>query len=322
MVRFGVVGAGDIAHVFAQDIKHVKDAKLVAIASRSLKRAKEFQAEYDIPLAFEGYEEMAKSDEIDAVYIATPHNFHREQSLLFMTHKKHVLCEKPITVNEQQLTDLMMVAKQQKVALMEAMWTRFLPSTKAIIAYVNNNNVGNLLEASLPFGYALIDDYDPKRRLLNPDLAGGSILDIGVYPVHYINNFVNINQFEWNAEAEMTETGVDATCIMTTNDDKNVPKITLKSSIKDELSQHGKLVFEHATINIPDFSRSSSYIINGETFETPFKGNGFVHEIESFIETINNKKIENDLLPFSKSLETTRFMDKIRQKINLRYPFE
>ena len=322
MVRFGIVGAGDIAHVFAQDIKHVKEAKLVGIASRSLEKAKAFQEKYDIPLAFEGYASMAESDEIDAVYIATPHSFHREQSLLFMTHNKHVLCEKPITVNEQEFTDLMMVAKQQNVALMEAMWTRFLPSTKAIIAYVNNNDVGQLKEASLPFGYALIDDYDPKRRLLNPDLAGGSLLDIGVYPIHYINNFINVNQYEWDAKADMTETGVDATCVMTTKDDHNTPKITLTSSIEKELSQHGKLVFENITIDIPDFSRSSSYIIDGETFDVPFKGNGFVHEIESFVNMVKNNQIENDLIPFSKSLETTRFMDKMREKIGLRYPFE
>ncbi|MBU1020594.1 MAG: Gfo/Idh/MocA family oxidoreductase, partial [Firmicutes bacterium] len=128
MVRFGIVGAGSIAQKFARDIRLVKNASLVAVASRDALKAFEFKEKYDLEVAYGSYLEMAKDPNIDAVYIATPHNFHFEQSLLYLNHQKHVLCEKPIAVNKEQLEMMISTAKNNDMLLMEAMWSKFLPA--------------------------------------------------------------------------------------------------------------------------------------------------------------------------------------------------
>jgi len=193
MVRFGIVGAGGIANKFARDLLLVDNAKLTAVSARSVAKAEAYKLQYNVEFAFSSYEAMALSDKIDAVYIATPHNFHYEQAILFMRNHKHVLIEKPIAVNLSQYEEMVKVAKDNSVLMMEAMWTRFLPSTRFIKGIIDEGDFGNLVEADIEFGYSLIDNYPEERRLLNPNLAGGSVLDMGVYPLSF---FLMINKAE------------------------------------------------------------------------------------------------------------------------------
>ena len=201
MVRFGIVGGGGIAKKFARDIAFVDHAVISAVAARTKEKAEEYGVFYHVKHMFSSYEEMAKSDVIDAVYIATPHSFHFEHAMLFIQHKKHVLVEKPITVNARQFKLLSNAAKTAGVLLMEAMWTHFLPATKFVKDLIDSNSLGKMQEAYIDFGYSLITNYPKERRLLNPKLGGGSILDIGVYPISF---FLLINQvpiYEISAEA-------------------------------------------------------------------------------------------------------------------------
>lgn len=184
MVRFGIVGCGGIAKKFARDINFVEDAKITAVSARSKEKASIYKAEYSVDFAYSSYLDLAKSNEIDAVYIATPHNFHYEQAKMFIEHGKHVLVEKAITVNLTQLNELIETAKQHNVLLMEAMWTHFLPSSQYIKRLIQS--LGKLKKAEIVFGYDLLNHH-PKKRLINPNLAGGSILDIGVYPISFLS---------------------------------------------------------------------------------------------------------------------------------------
>ena len=201
MIKFGIVGCGGIAKKFARDIKFVEEAKLVAVSARTKEQAEKYKDQYLVPYTYSNYIDLANSNEIDAVYIATPHSFHYEQAIQFLNHKKHVLVEKPIAVNQTQLKEMIKVAKKNNVLLMEAMWTYFLPSTIYIKKYIEDNNLGKLIEANISFGYALIDNYPKERRLLNPNLAGGSLLDMGVYPVSFYNliNTVDIKYIDAKA---------------------------------------------------------------------------------------------------------------------------
>lgn len=321
MIRFGIVGAGAIAHTFAKDIKLVEGAKLVAIASRSIEKANAFRSEYNLELSFGSYEEMALSDTIDAVYIATPHNFHKVQSILFMNNNKHVLCEKPIAVNSNELEEMIKNAKKNKVLLMEAMWTRYLPAFQKVKEVVESNILGKFKKAYLELGWSLISDYPVEKRLLNMDLAGGSILDIGVYPIacfRYINK-QDISKFY--ANASFHKTGVDTECILELefNDGSSAK---LKSSIKETLMKDAIFDFEKGRIIMNRFHSSESVYINDEHFELPFKGLGFVHEIESFVDSLNKGLLENPVMTYSESRDVMSIMDRARNQIGLKYPFE
>ncbi|XFA98309.1 Gfo/Idh/MocA family protein [Candidatus Izemoplasma sp. B36] len=321
MIRFGIVGCGGIAKKFARDIKFVKDAKLVAVSARTKEKAEKYKEQYMVPYAYSSYNDLASSNEINAVYIATPHSFHYEQAILFLKHKKHVLVEKPIAVNQLQFKEMIKVAKENNVLLMEAMWTYFLPSTIYIKKYIEDNNPGNLREANISFGYALIDNYPEERRLLNPNLAGGSLLDMGVYPVSFYNLISNTKIKNIDAKAELTSSGVDKTTYIKITDASN--SITnIKSSIEEHFDNNATLIYDNVKIKIQDFSRSNKFYINNKEYNIPYEGEGFVHQIRSFVNTIEENKIENPIANHTLSMKTLEIMDQVRNKIGLTYPFE
>ncbi|MBN2877170.1 MAG: Gfo/Idh/MocA family oxidoreductase [Bacilli bacterium] len=321
MIRFGLVGASGIAKKFARDIAFVDNAKITAVSARSEEQANEYKEFYNVEYAFGSYEEMAKSDVIDAVYIATPHNFHVEHAILFLNNKKHVLVEKPITVNLPQYELMLEVAKKNNVLLMEAMWTHFLPSTRFIKKLVDSKELGNLKQATIEFGYELISDHRTKRRWLNPELAGGSILDMGVYPFSFYLMLQQSPIKSLVADAIMTYTGVDKTCNVEIIDD-NGAKIFMRSSIGEEFENNAVFEFEKATIKMIDFSRSSEFYVNEKRYDMPMEGEGFVHEIRSFVETIENGLIENPIMTHKASRRSMKLLDEIRKAIHLKYPFE
>jgi len=321
MIRFGIVGAGGIASKFARDIRFVDGAIAVAIASRNLDKAIEFQNEHDIELAFGSYEEMAKSDQIDAVYIATPHNFHMEQSILFMNHKKHVLCEKPISVNVKEFEKMVVCAKENNVLLMEAMWTSFLPATLKIKEAIQSNKLGKFKHAYLEFGFSVMGQGGDTGRLFNPNLAGGSLLDMGVYPVAFTLNLTDQKIKQLKAEAQFYKTGVDTECKIdiTYEDDSYV---TLVSSFQADKNKPAILEFEKGVIVADNFWRSQKVTIDGEVFEFPHVGEGFPYEIEAFIQSIAHKELENSIMTHEKTRRSMKMLDEIRKKIGLIYPFE
>lgn len=323
MIRFGVVGAGNIAHKFLRDIRAVDNAVVTAVASRSLAKAKTFASQYDIVHAFEGYEAMASSDVIDAVYIATPHNFHKEHSILFMTHKKHVLCEKPIAVNQAELQEMIVVATTHKVVLMEAMWTRFLPAIRALQSILEEGSFGSLQSLEVSFGFPLTDHATADGRLMNRDLAGGSLLDLGVYCVTMFQLVSSDPIATFASSALMSKTGVD---LMTTVDitlDNQQKTIVQLSCAQDRLlSKSAILTMEHGTIEVPDFWSATSLIVNGVTQQFPHKESGFEYEIEHFVETIESNQQEDSIMTHHESMRVMALLDRIRDSIGLKYPFE
>ncbi len=321
MVRFGIVGAGAIAHQFAKDINACENAKLVAIASRSIERAIEFKKEYNLELAFGNYQELAESSEIDAVYIATPHNFHKEQGILFMNNKKHVLCEKPVTVNLSELNDMIESAKENKVLIMEAMWTRFLPSSLLVKELVQSNKLGKLKNVSLEFGYSLINDYPEEKRLLNPDLAGGSLLDLGVYPISFLMHINDGTIKHIEAEARLSNKKIDIETQMKI-EFTDGSKASLKCSMDTDMNTPGVLEFEKGTIKMEDFSRSKKIFVNDEKIDIPFIEGGFSYQINSFVKTIDNGQLENEIMTYDESKKVMSIMDQVRKIIGVKYPFE
>ena len=321
MIRFGIVGAGGIAEKFARDIKFAKGVKAVAIASRDLGKATAFKDKFGIEHAFGSYEEMAQSDLVDAVYIATPHNFHKQQSILFMNHKKHVLCEKPIAVNSEEFEEMVKSAQKNKVLLMEAMWTKFLPVTKKVREVVQSGTLGALKHAYLEFGSDITGLGGDKGRWFNFDLAGGSLLDMGVYPVAYTLNITDNEIKSIDAKAKFYHTGIDTeTTVDLVYEDGST--VTLVSSFTEEKGSPAMLEFEKGTIEVHHFWFSEKVVINGKEFHYPHKGEGFPYEIEAFAETLEKGLLENELMTHEQTRKSMNLLDKIRKEIGLRYPFE
>jgi len=176
---WGILGAGNIATRFAADLTNLPDAALVAVGSRSAAKAAEFAAKFDCKRSYGSYAELVNDPDVDVVYIATPHPFHKEHTIQCLQHGKAVLCEKPMAINEQQVREMAKCARENDVFLMEAMWTRFLPVIKTVRQWLEGKKIGDIRMLSADFGFRT--GWNPQGRLLNPDLAGGALLDVGVY---------------------------------------------------------------------------------------------------------------------------------------------
>ena len=210
-IRWGILGAGNIAQSFVKDFPLLKNAELVAIAASDIGRAKTFAATHNIPQAL-SYDELYQSNDIDAVYIATTHNFHFEQTKKCLQNGKAVLCEKPVTVNDKEFKDLMSLSQRKNLFLMEAMWTYFLPAIHKAKQWVDEGRIGKLKVIQADFAYPM--EKNMEGRMYNPLLAGGALLDLGVYPVALATLFMNKKPDSITSSGVLTETGVDANVAM------------------------------------------------------------------------------------------------------------
>src|SRR3954467_4666669 len=208
-IRWGILGCGRIARKFASDLRLVKDAELTAVASRSLETAKSFVNEFPAKHVHDNYEALVNNDDVDVIYVATPHSHHYEHTILCLEHHKAVLCEKAFAVNAEQAKKMIALAQDKKVFLMEALWTKFLPHYNKMQEMIRDGMIGAVKSVLVNFGFKPVPPV--PQRLFDPALAGGSMLDIGIY-----NVFIALSVLgEPDAiEAEMTpaSSGVDEQC--------------------------------------------------------------------------------------------------------------
>lgn len=318
-IRWGIIGLGNIAHKFATDLTTVKNAELVAVASRNQQKANEFAKKHNSKKAYSSYEELAKDTEVDAVYIATPHSFHKENSILCLQNKKAVLCEKPFAMNLQEVEEMITVAKENNVLLMEALWTYFLPHYKYVLDIIKNKKFGEVQNLEADFGFYRA--FDIETRLFKKEVGGGSLLDIGIYPIFTaLSTLGTPNSIE--ANATFFENGVDKTCNMVFNYE-NI-KATLKSSLLEDLPTEAIFTFEKATIKINTMFHmpTTLTIINDgreETIDFNYKTIGYNFETEHFNNLIRENKKESDIMTFEFSRNLIKILDKVRNIIGLEY---
>lgn len=321
MIRYGIIGPGIIARKFAKDIRMAKDSVLTAVASRSMDKAKAFGEEFNIPNCFGSYEDMVRSDLIDAVYVATPHTLHKGHSILAMKHGKHVICEKPISVNSYELEEMIKVAKENNVLLMEAMWTRFLPAIKHVKKIIESSELGTFKYADLEFGYELGEDYPDSGRLLNPNLAGGSILDLLVYPASIMFYLINKDIKEIAVESQVNDHGVDLdTVVEVTFEDDTIA--SLHSSIAQDLNNSGVIKLSEGDIIMKNTHHCQEMVIDGVNVSSPCMGEGFVDQIEAFTKTVLAGKLENDIMSYDETRKVMGLLDRVRKEVGIVYPTE
>ena len=322
-IRWAILGAGKIANAFAKDFPLMQNAELVAVASSDKARATNFAKEYNIPKAL-SHEELYNSDEIDAVYIATTHNFHFGQALKCLQSGKAVLCEKPITVNDTEFKKLMSVSKEKNIFLMEAMWTYFLPAIIKAKQWLDEGRIGKLKVIQADFAFPM--EKNLKGRMYNPNLAGGALLDLGVYPVALAYYFTNTVPEKITASGALTKTGVDERLGMIFQYENSTAD--LFTSMVNRMDNIFKLFGEEGYIEIPDFWKAGSARLFDkefnlqETFEDNRTAHGFIFEMQHANDMILDKKIESPVIPHSRSNDIQETMMEIRKQIGLKYPFE
>ena len=321
-IRWGIVGPGNIAKKFAVAVKNVDCAELSAVASRTKEKAQDFADKYGIEKVFGSYEEMAASDKIDAVYVATPHPMHFSCTQLFLEAKKHVLCEKPLCVNASQAKKLKACAESNGVFLMEAMWTRFLPAIKELQRLINDGEIGDVMGLRADFCYP--SAYDEDRKIYKNDMAGGSLLDVGVYGLHFSSIFLGEEPVEISSMSNVGH-GVD----LHTNIHlkyKNGAISSISSAIALQKPSDAYIYGTKGYIYVPMFYGANDFYIfkGGEKIhvEKPSIGAGFEEEIYEACSCISAGKTKSDILPMDKTIKILEQMDLIRSQIGLEYPFD
>jgi len=320
--KWGILATGGIARKFASDLKLLPDTELHAVASRNAERAREFAELYGAAKYYGTYEELAADPDIDIVYIASPHMRHYSDAILCFENGKAVLCEKPVAINTKQFKIMVESARKNGTFFMEALWTRFIPSFKKLMALIADGSIGDirLIESDFCFNAP----YNPDGRLFNPLLGGGSLLDIGLYPVFLALELAG-KPTDIKAMANFSSTGVDSSCTMLFSHEKGVLSVLFSSIVTQgriEAVLHGSkgLLRLNKYWHIPttlDLIPDNRDLIHHE-FQEP--GFGYQYEAEEVMRCVRNGMTESDIFPLSKSLQLIETLDKVRSITGIRYP--
>ena len=320
-IRWGIAGPGNIANKFAKAVMNVKDAELVAAASRNEERGRAFAENYNIPLVFKSYEDMANSDEIDAVYVAAAHPFHKSCGEICLNAKKHVLCEKPVCVNTKEAIALKECAEMNNVFLMEAMWTRFLPLICKLQEIVRSGEIGEVKGVKADFCYNFTSD--DEHNIFKNKMAGGSLLDVGVYGLNFADLFLSKNP-EITAVANIENATDRHTQVLLKYENGAIASISSATTL--EKPADGYIYGTKGYIFVPDFFRATEAFVymGGEEkhIVKPSIGAGFEEEIIEACSCINSGKTQSDIMPMTESIYILEQMDEVRRQIGLKYPMD
>jgi predicted dehydrogenase len=323
-IKWGIIGCGKIAGQFAESLKVVKDAGLFAVASRSEEKARDFGIKHGAVKWYNSYELLAKDDEIDVVYIATPHNVHYETSMLCIQNKKAVLCEKPLTINSKEAINLIQAARDHKTFLMEALWTRFLPSTLKLRALLDEGIIGKCKLLQADFGYNM--PYNPENRSYNPDLAGGALLDVGIYPINFAQMIFKDYPTEIKSSIIQSPTGVDEQSAYIFKYPSGALAV-MNAAVSVETRHNAWIYGSEGYIHMPEFFHATHIHVHrmdgyNETFSVPFNSTGYGYEAVEVMSCICTQQLESKIMPLAETLDIIRMMDTIREQWGLIYPGE
>ncbi|HMB00063.1 MAG TPA: Gfo/Idh/MocA family oxidoreductase [Spirochaetota bacterium] len=323
-IRWGIIGPGKIAHAFAADLKLHSGSVLAGAASATPGKAAAFIAQHKQGKAYKDYTQLIQSPEIDVVYIATTHNFHFDNALLALNNGKHVLLEKPVTLNAGQAQTLYQTAARKKLFLMEALWTRFVPAVKKLLQELDQGIIGNVSMVHAHFYNTIAGR--PDGRLLNPSLAGGALLDIGIYPLSLACMVLGYEPAAVHSTACMSSTGVDETSGYLLKYSNNAMAL-LSASMSLPVNIPAVIYGSKGRIEIPFFLCPDHFTVipaagKKHTVKTAHRGNGYLHEIEEVAGCLQQGKTGSALRPFEHTLAVMKIMDQIRQQWQLVYPDE
>ena len=319
--NWGIIGLGNIAGKFATALNSTERGKLYAVASRTYEKAKHFSNKYGASRFYDSYEKLIEDDKIDIIYIATPHKLHYPITKKCFEYGRNVLCEKPITINSLQFEELRELAGRNQLFYMDALWTRFLPKIEKILEYIHNKEPGDIRFIKADFG--INPELPPEGRLLNPALGGGSILDIGIYPV-FLSLLILGYPDEIKVSAVKSDTGVDVSCgIILKYQNGAIAVLFCTFLAKTETSAEisgtkGRIILHSQFLAPGDISFVAE---NGKVIlhSFPARSNGYEYEAEEVMNCLDKKLLESPRLPLSFTSQLMKLLDEIRSKADVIY---
>lgn len=323
-LHWGILAPGNIAKKFADAIRQLPGHHLEAIGSRSQDRAEAFAGEFG-GRPYGSYEEMVRDENVQAVYVASPHSHHHEHVLLALEAGKHVLCEKAFCLNAQEAREMVSCAQEKGLFLMEAMWMRFLPKTLKVREWLREGRIGNLQLLQADFGINRVDN--PEHRLNNPHLGGGGLLDLGIYPLSlafFLNEGLSPERVQ--SMAKLTEAGVDEKAQMQLAFPGG-SYADLFCSIRVPTRGEAILYGDKGQIVLPGpfWGGSQACLRSGdetEEFDEGAGGNGFIYQAEEVRRCLESGRQESDIMPLEETIRLMELMDSLRDSWGLRYPRE
>lgn len=327
-IRWGILGTGWIAGLFAKGLNDLPDTELVAVGSRSQQSADDFADKFDIPTRHASYEALAKDSNIDVVYVASPHTLHKEHSILCMSEGKAVLCEKPFTLNAGESEEMIGYARANNIFLMEAMWTRFLPHMKQIKSLIADGAIGEVRMLQADFGMAF--PFNPEHRLFDIELGGGALLDAGIYPIslaHYL--FGAPTEIKSFANFGSTKVDEEVAIIMQhAQGQLSVLSTSLRLDLPHEaviLGTKGKIKIDKSWFTPTSFTLFQ----DGEEIETVRSGveeklelPPYNYEALEVNTCLREGKLESEIMPLDESLIIMKTLDALREQWGFKYPSE
>jgi predicted dehydrogenase len=323
-IRWGILGPGAISRAFAAALNETGGARLVAVASRSKERAERFASGFGIPESYASYPAMASRPELDAVYVATPHALHEEHATLCLRAGKHVLCEKPLAVSAAQARRMIRVAREHDRLLMEAMWTRFLPSIACVREVVASRAIGVPRLLTAGFGFRI--EFNRSGRHFDPALAGGALLDLGVYPIS-LGTMLFGPPVEVTGVANLGETGVDEDCSVLLRHAEGEMTVAA-ASFRVDTAREATIQGTEGWIRLHDPWWGGNRVTIGtgspavDTRDCPRQGAGYGHQAAAFMELIRTGQRDSPVMPLAESLSVLETMDALRERWGVRYPGE
>ncbi len=321
MIRWGILGLGRIAHKFAQDLVTLPDAQLVAVASTDQARADEFAAQYGAPMAFGRYEDLLTVDDLDVVYVATPHVNHHENTLMLLRGGKGVLCEKPFGMDAGQVGEMVETARTNGVFLMEALWSRFMPALQQAHRWVTDGTIGEVVSLKADFGF--VAPFSPEGRLFNKELGGGALLDIGIYPL-FLSYLMLGKPATLRASATFGQTGTDEQNGMVLTYNSGAIAV-LDSTLLAKTDCLGIIYGTKGTVRIHSRFHEAKTVtlelIDHDPKIVSFDRltHGYTYEAQHVMDSLLEGRTESDLWSLDDSLALINLLDAVRAETGIVY---
>ncbi len=323
-IRWGILGTGLIADIFSACLNEAPQAKLIAVGSRDVQRAKEFGQRHNIPNCHGSYKDLAADPDVDVVYVASPNPWHLEHSLLCMDQGKAVLCEKPFTMNAAEAEEMIRKAREKKVFLMEAMWTRFLPAMGRLRTMLADGVIGDVRLIEGRHGFRV--NADLEKKWLTPEVGGGALLSGGCYLVSFAS-MVFGPATSASGLAHFDTAGIDETSAWTQIHDKG-RLASFSAAVRTNAPPEVVLFGEKGSIRVhAPFLKATRMTLrldgqDDKIIEDPVEGRGYHYEAIETMECMSQGRLESDVMPLDESLGIMKTMDELRQQWGLTYPCE
>ncbi len=324
-IRWGILATGNITHKMVAGLKVLPDAEVMAVGSRSAESANAFADKYEIPNRHATYEALCADPEVDVVYVAPPHSGHKDGTVMALNGGKAVLCEKPFAINRAQAEEMVALAREKKLFLMEAMWTRFLPTIVQTRQWIKEGRIGTPQVVYADFGFRT--EYEEETRLFDPAFGGGALLDVGIYPVSFAAMVFGAVPNRIAAMAEIGPTGVD---------DMNGAVLgfpggglaLVSSAVRAETQQEARVIGTEGMIHLPSPYWSGTRAMltvkdrDPESFELPYGGNGYNCQAREVMDCMRAGKLESAVMPLDESIALMGTLDEMRAQWGVKYPME